>query len=370
MDVKPLNDNPVIERDELSLKEILKKIKQWFKYLISNWLIIVIVGLIGGILGAIYANSRKAIYTATTSFVLEDDKSSGSLGSLSGLASMAGLDLGGDGGGLFQGENIIELYKSRTMIEKTLLSRVSKGSKQYLIDLYIQYNHLDESWKKNPKLTNIHTVLVNMPAVLRKSNPSLARNRDSVLSKIAEDIAKNCLTVTKPDKKVSIIYVDVKSNNELFSKSFNETIVANVNDFYVETKIKKSKDNISILQHKADSVRSVMNGAIYTSAAVADATPNLNPTRLAQRMVPLQRSQFSAEANKTILGNLIQSLEMMKINLLRETPLIQVIDGPVLPIKREKLGLFKGILVGVVLATFLITLFLLLKKIFRDLMHS
>ena len=36
---------------------------------------------------------------------------------------MMGLDVGGSGG-LFQGENILELYKSRSMIAKTLLTEI------------------------------------------------------------------------------------------------------------------------------------------------------------------------------------------------------------------------------------------------------
>ncbi|MGY0038978.1 hypothetical protein [Pedobacter sp. NJ-S-72] len=111
---------------------------------------------------------------------------------------------------------------------------------------------------------------------------------------IVIDINRNYLSVIKPDKKLSIIKAEVRAKDEFFAKSFDEQIVKNVNDFYVLTKTKKSVDNIAIMQHKVDSVQRVLNGYIYTAAAVADATPNLNITRQVQRIVPIQRSQFGA----------------------------------------------------------------------------
>src|SRR5690606_823126 len=96
----------------------------------------------------------------------------------------------------------------------------------------------------------------------------------------------------KPDKKLSIIKVEVTSPDEVFSKAFNENLVRRVNDFYIQTKTKRSTDNIATLQHKVDSVQAVMTDAIYSAAKVSDATPNLNPTRQVQRLGPAQKAQF------------------------------------------------------------------------------
>ncbi|MBB6271543.1 hypothetical protein HDF26_001970 [Pedobacter cryoconitis] len=347
------------DNDSVSLKEVILKIRELLNYLLSKWLIILIVAIIGGSLGFTYARLKKPVYNAATSFVLESGEKGGGLGQYAGLASMAGIDLGGDGGGIFQGDNIIELYKSRTMIRKTLLSEINyNGKKQLLIDRYIDFNNFHKLWANNPELKNL-----DFSVDVKNLNPHVTRLRDSVIGVIVADIGANYLNVTKPDKKISIIEVDVKSGDEFFSKTFNEEIVKNVIDFYIQTKTKKSLDNISILQHKTDSVRAVLNGAIFNAAAVSDATPNLNITRQIQRVVPMQRSQFSAEINKAILSEMVKNLEMSKLSLLRETPLIQIIDKPVLPLEKVKLGRVRGTIMGIFLAVFLVVALLLIKRV-------
>jgi len=351
------------QSDEISLKELIRKTQEWWRYLLSKWVVILIFGLLGCILGFTYAYAKKPIYTASTTFVLEDEKGGG-MGNLAGLASMAGVDLGGGGGGIFQGDNILELYKSRTMIEKTLLTAVNyHDKKQLLIDRYIDFNKLRESWAKKPELARLQFSADDQ----RKTNNE-QRLRDSVMEVIVNNINENYLKVAKPDKKLSIIKADVKSEDEFFAKAFNDQIVKNVNDFYVQTKTKKSLDNIAILKEKTDSVRRVVNGAIYTAVAVADATPNLNPTRQVQRVAPAQRAQFSAETNKAILAELVKNLEMSKMSLLRETPLIQVVDQPIYPLTKEKLGKVKSMIIGGILLGILACLFLILRRIVKQIL--
>ena len=350
------------EDDEISLKELILKIKEWWGYLWSKKWIIIAAGIVGGLLGLGYSFIKKPIYTATTTFVLESGEKGGGLGAYAGVASMMGIDLGG-GGGIFQGDNILELYKSRTMLEKTLFSPVDSINDMPLIEKYIEINELRQAWTQNEELKKRHFKVGDFG--LRKRN----RLRDSIVTSIVNDISKSYLAVYKPNKELSTIRVDVKSTDEVFSKRFNEELVRNVNDFYVQTKTKKSLDNVAILQRKTDSVRAVMNGAIFNAAAVSDATPNINPTRQVQRVAPIQRAQASAETNKSILSSLIQNLEMSKMTLMKEAPLLQIVDGPIYPLHKERFGKAKGTVLGGIILGFLTTFFLLLSVIFKNIMQ-
>lgn len=349
---------------EISLKELILKIRDWCKYLLSKWYILFLATLIGGAVGFYYATTKQITFTATTTFVLESaEGAGGGVGQMAGLAALAGVDLGMSGGGIFQGDNLFELYKSRKMIEATLLLPSKSDSTLLLLDRYLALSNAKSAWKdKKPELLQIDFI--------KKSPKELVRDRDSILQKAVQDINKNNLIVGKVDKKSVIIKVDVKSADEVFSKEFNEALVNEVNQFYVQTKTKKSLDNIAILQDKTDSVRAVMNGNIATAAVVIDDTPNLNPTRQAQRLVPTQRSQFSAETNKAILGQLVQNLEMSKMALMKEAPLIQKVDEPVYPLQTIGKGVFKLTIFGSMIFLFISIFFLVSRRMLLELLKN
>lgn len=354
-----------IEDEEVSVKDLIISLQGWVRYLWSKWLILLIAGILGGALGLWYAFVKTPTYTAKTTFVLESGEGQGRLSQFAGVAALAGINLGGGGGGLFQGDNILELYKSRNMLEETLLSPVHPDSSQLLIERYMAYNETRETWEEQPELLALDFSVD--PSVL---NPDTRRLRDSVVTEFVNAIRENLLSVNKPDKTLSIIQVEVTSPDEVFAKSFNENLVRRVNDFYIQTKTKKSTDNIAILEAKVDSVRAVMTGAIYSAARVSDATPHLNPTRQTQRMAPVQEAQFTAEANQAILSQLLQNLELSKMNLLQEQPLIQLVDTPVYPLPVDRVGKAKGIVIGGFLLGFLTLLTLIGLKWYRDVMRE
>lgn len=348
-----------IDTGQGTLVKSLLQLRHWWIYLGTKRTLLLIVMLLAGVLALAYGYFKKPVYIATTTFVLENGESGGGgLSQYMGIASMMGIDLGGaGGGGIFQGDNIIELYKSRNMIERALLHPVVGDSTQLLIDRYIQFNNY-QKWFDNHQLNNI---TFNSYRQLLNDKKAF-RLRDSIMTVAVEKINKYNLSVGKPDKKLDIIKVDVKAKDEVFAKEFNDQIVKNVNDFYVQTKTKKSLDNVNILQQKTDAVRKGMNADIYAAVAIADATPNLNPTRQVQRMAPVQKSQFSAETNKAILAELVKNLEMAKFNLRKDTPLIQVIDTPILPLKDNHIKLFWYPLVAMFGALCLMAVFLLIRE--------
>lgn len=348
------------KNDEITLKEFVLKIQLWWNYILSKWRLILAVSVIGGIMGLVYSYLKAPIYKAQLSFALEDDKSNGGISGALSLATQFGFDLGGGGGSAFSGDNLLELMKSRSMVEKTLLTSVNiNGNQQTLAELYISFNKLREKWTNVPKQKTIQF----SPGANRSE---FTLQQDSVLGVFYTDIIRHDLAVVKTDKKLSIISVKVASKNELFSKYFTEILAKTVSDFYISTKTKKSVQNVAILQHQTDSVRQELNGAINSVASFIDATPNANPGRQILR-TSSQRRQVDVQANQAILTELVKNLELSKMSLRKETPLIQIIDQPILPLEKEKVGKLKSIVVGGVLMAFCTTLYLVIKQIFKKL---
>jgi uncharacterized protein involved in exopolysaccharide biosynthesis len=350
-----------IENDEISLKELIQKIQEWFQYLKTQWKFIFAIAAIGALIGFVYASFQKPTYQATTTFVLEEEKGGGGLGGAMGLASSFGFDLGGAGaGGLFTNSNIIELMKSRLVVEKTLLNPVQVAGKEIsLADFYIQYNELKEDWAKKPALAGI-----SFPANGDRTKFNL--QQDSILQVISKDLTKENLTIAQKDKKVSIISLTVKTENELFSKLFCEELIKETSNFYIETKSKKSRLNVEILQHQADSIRAELNGAITGVAAASDNVYNLNPAFNVKR-TPSTRRQVDVQANTAILTQLVAQLELSKVSLRKETPLVQLIDRPILPLEKEKLGRIKSFVLGGFLAGFLAVLYVVFGRLYKNL---
>jgi hypothetical protein len=344
--------------DEISLKELLEEGKEWYNYLLSKWKLIVLAGVIGAALGLTYSFIKKPVYTASLSFALEDEKSGG-LGGALGLASSFGIDLGGGGGSVFTGSNLTELFKSRSMVEQTLLSPVTSNGKVIsLAEMYIENQGWRAEWNDDSNYKSIQF----SPKVDREI---LTRVHDSILGVIYTDLSKNGLTVGQKDKKVDIITIDVTSTDELFSKYFTESLVTEVSDFYIQTKSKKSRENMLILERQTDSIRRELNGAITGVAAANDNTFGLNPAMNVRR-VPSARRQVDVQANTAILTELVKQTELAKVTLRKETPLIQIIDRPIFPLKKEKFSKVKGVLLGGFLAGFLSLIGLMCKRFFKE----
>jgi uncharacterized membrane protein YgcG len=359
-DQQQVSDNS----DEISLRDLILKTRNLWRYLLSKWIIILIAGAIGGISGLVYAYLSKPFYTAELSFAVQNEKSGSGLGSAAGLASQFGIDIGGaNSGGEFSGDNLLELMKSRSMVERALLTAVIvNGNRETLAEFYINFNKLRDTWKTQPKLINLH--------FLPGADPTkFTLAQDSLLGVFHSSLIYSDLEINKLDKKLSIATLKVKSTNELFAKNFTEVLEKVVSDYYIQTKTEKASKNVAILQRQTDSVRRALNAAISGVAESMDINPNPNPSRQTLR-VPSQRKQVDVQANTIILSELVKNLEAAKMLLLQDTPLIQIIDGPILPLPKQRAGKLHGIIVGGVIAGFLIVIILVLGRWVKNILSD
>ncbi len=321
------NINSKIE-EEISFKDVIISIQKTFKYLKTKLKWLILLFILGGVLGFIYTIIKRPIYIAELSFVLEEQKNG--ISAAAGIASQFGLELGGNGSnGVFSEDNMFDLMVSRNLIQKTLLTEVNiKGKNMTLANHYIDFNHFRSHWKGKNTLENLQFPLNSI-------SEKLTILQDSVMMIIYKDITKNHLTVGKIDKKSSIILVKVSSESEQFSKIFIENLVNIVSKFYLETKTKREQNNVNILKHQADSVHKELDYSLLNVANSSDQNPN-NNKELQKIKVPTQKEQIKVQANTAILTELVKNLELSKISLLKETPLVQIIDEPILPLEVEK----------------------------------
>jgi len=349
-----MNGQQHILDDKITLKEVILNFRGWITFFLGQWKFFLLAAIIGLVLGALVSIFKKPVYHAETTFVLEESDMGG-MGQVSGLASLIGINLGSMSGpsGIFQGENIMELYKSDNMLGKTLLSPFD--DKTLLIDRFIGFNELDKKWESKVDLASLN---FSIP----RENFSVTQ--DSVVKEISKLIREKHLSVEKPNRKLSIIYVTVSSKDELFSKVFNESMVENVNTFYFETKTKKTAENLTILQMQADSVRAVLDENLMEFANIADRIPF--PNALVQSAtVNSRRKQVDIQAASAVFAEITKNLEIAKVNHRNNSPLIQIIDSPRYPLKITKIKLLKGIVFGAFLMVFVAMVFLYFRQLYR-----
>lgn len=342
------------ETDEISLKELIQQIGETWAYLKTQWVKLLLMGLLGGLGGFFYAKYQKPEYTAKLTFALAEggDK----VGGLGSIASQFGIDImGGSSGGAFSGDNLLELMKSRLLIEKTLLTAVdSNGKQKLLINQYIDFH---KPKKPKPRKPTDPVAVAFTADKVDQERFSLAQ--DSFLGKVCADLAKDHLTVSKVDKKLAIVSVTFKGKDEWFAKHFTQVLTQNVTEFYVETKTRQMRKNVTMMEHKVDSVKQALGRAMYGVASEVDGNQFL--VRGVAK-VPQAKKQLEIQVLSTMYGELLKNLELSRALMAKEQPLIQLIDQPRFPLEKTKMSKPLFGIISAFIFTFISAFVLLFKK--------
>lgn len=349
--------------EEITVRDVIKRLAEYYRFIKDRWKLVAIAVFLGALIGVYMAYREKTTFKAVLSFALDEENSAGAGGGgLSSLASQFGFDAAGNAGGAFSSQNLIALMRSRKVIENTLLREVIVGKENIsLAEFYLRYRGVREAWKEKPGMSSMQ-----FPPKADRSNFSQAQ--DSVLGGIYAYILSpksNFLTISQLDKKTSIIVVQVNSENELFAKLFAENLVKEISEFYSKTKSEKAKLNLDILQKQTDSIRAELYSALTGVAVGNDNAFNLNPAYNVMR-VPSSKRQVDVQANTAMLTQLVQNLELAKVNLRKETPLLQLIDRPIFPLNIQAASKRKYAITGAIIAGFIMTALLSVFKMVKQ----
>ncbi len=331
-------------------EQIWQYIGSYYLLFYRKKFLVLLFCLIGAAAGLTYALLHKSRYKAEVKFTstIDNDNASGYLG----LAQQFGLISGGSSPNtVFSGNNLMELMKTPSLIDKTLFSTVLIDQNPVLFfDYYLQSKQLREQWKKsNPMLA------------AASFNPDLSQPdylRDSILKELHKDISEE-ISIDKNNKDLDFISVMMTDEDSVISKVFVETLVKTVTDYYVTITTAKNQDNVNILQAKADSLSNNFGRRLSNIASAEDI--NVNPSRRIAS-VGIQKQQMNVAVDNAVYGEIIKNLELAKIQLQKETPFIQIIEKPRFPLEEEHVSKSISIVVGFILGGMFIIMFLFAKK--------
>lgn len=339
---------------EFSFKQIIRGWLQNIRYVFRFKKELALAALIGIALGALLAWKWPVTYTARLTFVVDDAKSSGG-GGLAALAGQFGFNMDGIGGGsgVLAGDNVQELLRSRKLIKATLLSPYDSLTDRSLADRYTEVNKLDKAWLKY----SADGKRIMFPTGGR----NFTRLQDSLLQVITTRVLEGEFGIGKVDKKLGFFEVNAVMRDERLAKLFCERMIRQATDFYIRTKTSRLRGNVNRLENRADSIGRLLNRRTYTASAANQALLDLNPA-----YVTANANVEVKERDKIVLSAIysetVKNLEMSKSMLAQETPTVQVVDEPELPLKKNKLKFPLAMIAGALIGLFLMGAYKLLMK--------
>ena len=339
--------------DEIQLKDIIIKLSEYKNYLLSKKFTIITVSGVFFMLGIIFAVSDVKKYTAELTFVVEDQQQrGGALGTMSGMASQFGFDLGGSSSTTFSQNNILEFLKSRGVVEAALMqNRKVDKTDDLLIEHYLYLNKIKDYWKTKEDLNP-----VSFHGILSQDN-------DSVSGNIWKSIIKDKLVVELQSDEANIINLSYVSVNEEFAKVFVETLIEQMSKMYITHHTAQAINTLDFLTSRADSVFKELEITEQEFAKVKDINQRI--IKASGRLKELQLMR-NVEVLSTMYLEIVKNLEISKLTLLNQTPIIQIIDKPILPLKSEKKSKTVFGLLGAFLGGFLSLTFFVFRKLFKD----
>lgn len=191
---------------------------------------------------------------------------------------------------------------------------------------------------------------------------SLTIYEDSCLSIIYDEIIDHDLTVDYTDD-LDLNQLEFSSINRQFSLDFANYLANAASDFYINSQIVVEVETVSMIQHRADSIRAVMESKEDQLAALQDRTAF---TIKAAGLINQGRLLRDIELLNLEYGEVFAQLELAKFDLRNKTPLVSVVDSPRYSTIKEKEQIMLFMIIGFVLGIVISSIVLVIRKYTRD----
>ncbi|MFT4032206.1 MAG: hypothetical protein QM669_07280 [Siphonobacter sp.] len=342
-------------------RKALAKAKNIALTVITYWWLIIICAVIGGLLGWLYDETNQTPPQHTAHLVFNLETGSGS-SEMSAFASALGVPSAGANNNMFSGENFRYLFRSKKIGTRVMLTPVTIGGKT---DLLINFykNRSGILRKEDSEMMQDYFRKLHFPNVPLDKYSILQR---SYVDKFRESAAGD-LKIDNVDRKASFMELSFESDSDTLSQLIVQTFLNKMVEFYQESKSQKTLELLKLNIARRDSISNKLSGAERRLAATQDISQyaimpsaRVNEGRMQQNTAFLQ----------SLYSESIRNIDALRTSLIRESPLITIIDEPDFPLPFKPYPYGKMIKVGIALGVIVSLLLVFLISAYKNMLQK
>lgn len=294
------------------------KVYPIFRKVIRFWYIPLILS------GAAFAwaysteSAKKPVFSSRITFMLEDDILSD--GQQVGAGSQLLMALSGQ---RTQSNKavMVDLSLSNKLVEESLVRTVTIDSqKVVLANYFMDHCGFREQWKKDK---NAELAAFRFPENYIIGSDT---KKDYWLRVFSNNIKLSLKSIVMESGLIVMTY---SSNHELFTKTFLETHLSTISEFYINKKVERAVNLMKFARRKRDSLLAALTGRSYGLAAMQD-----QGFGTVMRRAKVQEMQVSRDIGiiNQQYNESVAALSSASIDLERQKPFISVVDDIRLPL--------------------------------------
>lgn len=346
------------EQVTLSPKLIFQKLIQTKDLVLKNWWLILILVGIGTAIGYYVDSEKNKRVQYLSKIIFNVSGNAGASQDLGGFGSLLGMGAPRGDAGLFTGENLFYVIKTRPVLERALLTTVQlgNGKKELFVNYYLDSTFIrQDDWGDFLK----EWLPIRISHNKRDSMSKLERQVfDGVLTKIRD----REITIGQPNLKTAFYDLSVSMENEMVSKMFSELLLSTVERVYQETQTRKSREMLGIMKRRVDSLSTVLN---RTESRLAQTTA-INVEAVAPTAkVAEGRLTRSTTFVTSLYLEASRSLESLQMSIVKESPLFTIVEPATLPLE-TKLFTRENTKFGAILGFIVAIIFVLAKQTYSE----
>ena len=316
-------------QDGIDILKLLKKVYKEKKLILKY-------SIIAAIVGVVFALYQPNQYTASTTFIpqLSSDVKTGA-SSLSGLASLAGINLGGiEGSSEFPPTLYPQVVQSVPFRLDLLSSNIQVNNEEITLRDYFLEN-------KNSfnLLGTVKKYTIGLPSLILnhfRNDVKSISNTSSIYSLTEEDHELfeklSQIFSLSVNAKEGFINMSFNDKNKKVAAQVAQTAETLLQEKIIEFKVKSSKELLDFTTNQYNEKKNIFEKLQDERAIFVDKNINISSSLFQNKL-----SRIESELNiaKTVVQQLASQVEQAKLQVNKDTPVFTTIKPVTVPYKRS-----------------------------------